>query len=245
MRILRPILALALALPVLDATAASAAEPDHGGWQWTVAPYIWGTGMDGKIGIGPVSVEVEQSFGDIVSHLDLGGMLRVEGEGRRVGVAIDFGYVNLSETTKLGDAEVTSEQFNAEVDAIIKVNEHFSALVGARFWKLNNDIDFANPALSDVDAERDWTDPVVGFIARTPLADRWDFRFRGDVGGFGGGSDLTWQAELLFAFEMTERSSVVFGYRALEVDFDSGSGAREFIYDVAQRGLEVGFAFHF
>lgn len=239
----RPVrLMVSLLFTTLVLAPAAARADEGGGWHWVNVPYIWGTGMDGTVGIGPARAEVDQSFSDVVSHLDLGAMMRLEGQGARWGISFDVAYVNLSETTKPGDAEVTSEQINAELDATYRVNDHFQALVGGRFWKLNNDVDFANPVLNDVDAERDWLDPVVGFIAKAPMGDHWEFRFRGDVGGFGAGSDLSWQAELAFGWKVNEKFTLVLGYRVLEVDYDSGSGAREFVYDVSQQGPGIGFA---
>jgi hypothetical protein len=77
------------------------------------------------------------------------------------------------------------------------------------------------------------------------MGEAWDFRFRGDLGGFGVGSDLSYQIELLFGWHATERFTLAFGWRLLDVDYDSGSGANRFIYDIQQQGPELGFAFHF
>ena len=43
-------------------------------------------------------------------------------------------------------------------------------------------------------AGKSWIDPFVGVHFMAPLAERWWFGARGDVGGFGVGSDLAWQA---------------------------------------------------
>jgi len=39
--------------------------------------------------------------------------------------------------------------------------------------------------------------------------------------------------------------SVYLGYRALDMDYETGSGATLFKYDVLSSGPQVGLAFHF
>ena len=70
-----------------------------------------------------------------------------------------------------------------------------------------------------------------------PLGEGWALRAWGDVGGFGVGSDFTWQAAALVG-----RSSggwrVEFGYRALAVEFDDG----ELETDLVAHGPFLGVA---
>ena len=39
------------------------------GWTYQVAPYLWGSGLDGEVGIGPVTAPAEASFSDLVENL--------------------------------------------------------------------------------------------------------------------------------------------------------------------------------
>jgi hypothetical protein len=67
---------------------------------------------------------------------------------------------------------------------------------------------------------------------------------RGDLGGFGAGSDFTWNAVGMLGYDFHIRSvasTVVLGARALYQDFEDGA----FRWDVTQYGPVLGLAFHF
>lgn len=66
-------------------------------------------------------------------------------------------------------------------------------------------------------------------------------RRRGDVGGFGVGSDLTWQAFAGIGYGFNPRWSVTAGYRALGVDFQRSW----FELDVIMHGPVVGVGLRF
>ena len=68
----------------------------------------------------------------------------------------------------------------------------------------------------------EWVDPVVGGRMRHQFASGSEFNLEGDVGGFGAGSEFSWQAVATYGFDVnvfnTTMRSVV-GYRALSVDY--------------------------
>ena len=59
----------------------------------------------------------------------------------------------------------------------------------------------------------------------------------GDAGGFGVGSQLTYQIYAGFGKEFKKKFSALLGYRYLFVDYKSGG----FLYDVHMQGLQAGF----
>ncbi len=63
----------------------------------------------------------------------------------------------------------------------------------------------------------------------------------GNAGGFGAGSDLTWDVFGGFGYEWNDWLSTVIGYRHLEVDYDDEG----FVYDVTQTGPLIGGALKF
>ncbi len=80
------------------------------------------------------------------------------------------------------------------------------------------------------------------------LTDDLSLVFRGDIGGFGVGSDLTWNVAglLLYDFDLFGMdASVATGYRALYQDFEDGSGANKFAYDVTTQGPILGMVIRF
>jgi len=89
---------------------------------------------------------------------------------------------------------------------------------------------------SPVSESKAWVDPFVGFRARCQLWDHGYVVARGDIGGFGVSSDLTWNAFGALGMDLNERTSVEIGSRYLSVDYQSGG----FHYDVATRGPYIG-----
>ena len=91
-----------------------------------------------------------------------------------------------------------------------------------------------------------WTDPVVGMRLRHKT--RWggEVLLRGDIGGFGIGSDFTWQAFGGYAHVWPQDGwdiSAVVGYRALSLDYDEGAGNRRRGLDVVLHGPMMGVKF--
>ena len=66
----------------------------------------------------------------------------------------------------------------------------------------------------------DWWDPYVGLRGRYNLSTAFYLTAKGDIGGFGVGCDLTWQAEAALGVQMTRNIFTELGYRALSVDYD-------------------------
>jgi len=84
-------------------------------------------------------------------------------------------------------------------------------------------------------------------IARftTDIKDKWLFQFRGDIGGFGVGSDLTWQLHATAGYRFTKLFQMSLGYRILSTDYRVGEEPTEFLFDVNEFGPEIRFGFNF
>ena len=76
----------------------------------------------------------------------------------------------------------------------------------------------------------DWLDPIIGARIRYAVAPGHELFLRGDIGGFGLGSDFSWQAIGSYSFDFGTYNGVTFsgmvGYRALSVDNSQGDGRR-------------------
>jgi hypothetical protein len=66
----------------------------------------------------------------------------------------------------------------------------------------------------------DWWDPFIGLRGQVSLSEKCYFSAKGDIGGFGVGSDFAWQAEAVFGVSLTPRHYAELGYRALSMDYD-------------------------
>lgn len=133
---------------------------------------------------------------------------------------------------------------------------------GARYWYASADltldfkesIDFERRGWKRVGKQSiklsdtfDWVDAVVGMRVRQQLAPGHEIDFVGDIGGFGAGSNLSWQIFGGYArtFQYGNASvAASFGYRVLGVDYDGGSGKNVWHLDTIMHGPLAGLSVH-
>jgi opacity protein-like surface antigen len=261
LKIFTPFLAVPAMLLAGTAFAADAALPElppevppESAWTFTIAPYLWMAGMTGTVAqFGAPPIEVDASFSDILENLDIGAMVVGEARNGRFGIAFDFQYVHLSATadTPFGllanQVEVTSQTLTTLLAAEYRVVETATASVdlmaGGRLWWVETDIDpQGGPAdpLFFTDGDT-WVDPIIGAKARVDLSERFYFTTWGMIGGFGVSSEFTWDVMAALGYEVTDKISMVGGYRALGVDYSNGA----FVFDVVQHGPILGAVFRF
>jgi hypothetical protein len=135
-------------------------------------------------------------------------------------------------------------------------------LAGARYWHQRADLDLAVSAgveIGDLDVSRsiavarsgsvDWVDPLVGVRIRHQLAPGQELALRGDIGGFGAGSQFSWNLMAGYSFVLCAKDGVTYsgllGYRLLDVDYKQGSGRTRYEYDVLQHGPLSGLTVRF
>jgi hypothetical protein len=229
---------LAASLALLLATPGGAEE-----WKYDLEVYLLGAGIDGTAGIGPVEAEVDLSFGDVLEELEFGamGLFRArKGRWAFLGDAIFVGLGTASEV-----AEVDVDQLILEGIGVYKITDRLGLLFGGRYIDLENEVAFRGPLGLRARGGESWLDPVVGLGVEAPTGGKWTFYGRFDAGGFGVGSDFSYQAKLNFAYRRAERYSLIFGYRLLDIDYDDGTGPDRFLYDVQTSGPNAGIIFHF
>ena len=94
-----------------------------------------------------------------------------------------------------------------------------------------------------------WADPLVGLRLRHQFAPGLNFVASGDVGGFGVGSQFSWQALAAINYDFCVRNNVTWsgmlGYKALSVDYSKGSGLTRYEYDMTMHGPILGITARF
>ena len=93
----------------------------------------------------------------------------------------------------------------------------------------------------------EWIDPVVGARIRHQIAPGRELTLVGDVGGFGAGSEFSWQAVATYGFDVNCLGTplhAVIGYRALAVDFSEDGRFGKNALDVVQHGPVMGVTFN-
>ena len=105
-------------------------------------------------------------------------------------------------------------------------------------------LDFKNTDRK-VAQHKTWVDPIVGLALRTPGDGRLVARLYSEIGGFGAGSDFSWQLFPVVGVRLTRSAAVEFGYRWLDIDYATGEGNEQFGYDVLTQGPVGGFTLRF
>ncbi|MCJ7752030.1 MAG: porin family protein [Armatimonadetes bacterium] len=215
------------------------------GRQSTIAIYGWMTGVNADLRAGPVEANVDASFSDILDNLDTGLMLYYEVLEEDTGFYLDVVHARVSDVIErpLLTVDWDVKQTLIEAGALLRQGAPGAGvdiILGVRYVDLDSEVGLTPPSVSAASGDH-WLDPVVGVRYRTSLSDKWAFSGRGDIGGFGFGSDFSWQLVGVFGYEMSPRWSLGLGYRYLDIDYDES----DFGFDGAMSGPLVGFAYGF
>ena len=139
-------------------------------------------------------------------------------------------------------------------------------LGSARYWNQDVDLSLHLTGTLTADLERlglklkrsgrvavaraddlEWVDPVVGGRIRHQIAPGKDLRLEGDIGGFGAGSQFSWQVVGVYAFHTALFGVPLhadLGYRALSVDYSERGRHGKDGLDVLQHGPVMGVTFN-
>lgn len=238
-------------LATITVTFLASAPLQASDWTHEVAPYMWGTGLAGTTSIGPATVDVDASFSDILDSLEMAAMGSYRGSKDRVSVLFDVVYAGLGGSgtgpAEAVSADVDIDQLVMEGDLGYALTDHLHGFVGLRYVDLKSRIRFQGPfeGVPTVRGEADWIDPVIGLYYAAPFSDTWSFSLRGDVGGFGVGSDFAWQGVGILRWQASPGFGVILAYRYLSSDYDKGQGDSYFRYDVSMQGPALGIVFTF
>jgi hypothetical protein len=226
-------------------------DEDHSKWNFVIEPYMMFPNMSGETGIGEVlpSVEVDANVGDIFGHLKFGAMLYAEAGNDKWTITSDLLYMKLEQDIKTNQfvtgGDITMQQLAWEVAGLRRVMPWLDAGIGLRLMSLDMEIN-ATTLLNDRSASTNetWVDPII--VARTQglINNKWIYKVRGDFGGFGIGSNFSWQLQADFGYRFSELFYTTLGYRIIGVDYDNGSGADRFLYDINTFGAVVRFGFN-
>ena len=222
--------------------APATAQPADGEWNVFVAPYLMGAAMSGKTTLRGVDVDVDVSASDIFSNLQFGAMgIAVVRKGNW-GFGTDLIWMALGTTVRNTNVDVNQGAF--AFYGLRRLSPAADVTFGLRVNTLQSTLTFKGPDAS-VSQNQTWVDPIAGVTLRSPAGRRVQWRLYSEVGGFGAGSNFTWQVFPTLSLRVTDKASLEFGYRWLDVDYDTGERNEQFRYDVLTQGPVVGFGFRF
>ena len=194
--------------------------------------------------------EVDASPDDIFSNLRMAAMLYFEAGTDKMAFSSDIIFMDLKQDVKPGTVvtggEAFAKQISAEFAWLKKVTPWFDLGAAARITDIKADLDIQTVAGGrEASNRKTWVDPVIIARAQTPLEQKFILEFRGDIGGFGVGSDLTWQIQANAGYRFSKLVHAKVGYRILDIDYEKGDDADRFMYDIATSGIVIKVGFNF
>jgi len=214
-------------------------------WTFDVTLYGLAAGMTGDVGIGPVNADLDVGFDQIADNLEFGGMGRMRVGYERWSLNMDVIYMGLGASKNGVSAEF--DQWVVEPSVGFMAAKGFEVLAGVRYNNLSGELRGPGvlPTPRIPAGTQEWWDPIIGANLRLPFARQFRFNLRTDIGGFGVGSDITWQAYPSVSWHPYNWCSLELGYRWVYMDYSDGSGLNSFRYDILTHGPQLGFTFSF
>ncbi len=232
-----------LAAPALAQSQGGAAKTDE--WQFTVAPYLILPWMNGTTAVKGYELEVNANPSDIFSNLQFGAMGYFEARKARWAFGVDALYMALGSSIDQPPLNIDVNQGAYTFVGMRQVHENVDVLFGARWNVLQGKLSFKGPLQTVLNDTKQWVDPIVGLRLKQNFRGKWHFSLEGDIGGFGAASKFAWELYPVVGVDVHKRVSLDLGYRVLGMDYDTGSGANYFKYDVITQGIVLGASFHF
>ena len=229
--------------------------PPPSPWSFSVSPYLWFAGLDGKVAVNSnlPTVNVGVKFTDIFKSIDwFPPPVMVAGEVRYNDFAAftDFIFLGI-EDEKAAERGPIAVNADVKLDQIIWTfggsyrfidNEYGSValLAGGRLWNADARGTLTGPlAVREKSGSKTWVDPIIGLNARFALGGGFGLQGEADVGG--GAAKVDWQLLGTLQYQAEDWLTLDAGYRYLAVNFSDGG----FHYNVALHGPIIGATFRF
>lgn len=244
----RPLLLAALLLATAVAPLARAETLRDDRWRFQATPYVWMSGLKGQVR--PLrhapTVAVDKSFSELMDSLDAAAF--ITGTARRGNAVLqaDLTHAATSDAVPLplglvarARVRQTSATLTAGYAWVADEHTGIDLLAGIRYWDINAAV--AVPGVAAARSDSTFVDPIAGVRWRQAVSPRWSSVAYADIGGFGLGSDVTWQLLALANYQASEQVFVSMGYRHQQLDYrDKGKRL-----DVALSGPMLGLTWRF
>ena len=211
--------------------------------------------MNGSTGIGKLpDVSVDANAGDIFSHLQMAAMVYGEAYTDDWALGMDIIYMNLKQDAEprgeVLDGSLHAKQFAAEFNGFRKLLPWLDLGVG---WRVNTltasaRVNTDSPedlTVLNLTSKKTWVDPIIIARIQNPEGEKLLYQFRGDIGGFGVGSQFAWQIQAYVGYRFSKLFQLSGGYRIISMDYNKGSDSNRFLYDVNTSGPVVRLGFNF
>lgn len=226
----------------------SAKEKD---FTFAVNPYFWTVAIGGQVALPNTELyNFNLKFTDAISDLKMAAMLAGRFKYKTVSLLYDITYVNLSPTLSIPASQSgryingTSQfkEFTGDFTIAYRVpipdkSVQLDVYGGTRVWSIDRTINLTSTnGLTSTDNQNNtWVDPVFGALVNVDFNKNWFSYLRGDLGGFGAGSEFTTMFILGAGYRFDEHWNTSLGLKSLYVDYLKNNST----WIVSQTGLLV------
>lgn len=219
-------------------TSPIRAQAPSSGFVTHIRPYFWLSGVSGSVTSAPLTFPINSSFGDLLDNVKIGAFAAVTVEKARWGMYGDFQYISLvGGGTGPSGATLELQNVIGEVDGFLRIPAGSGSLkfvLGVRVYSVDETL--TPNSQPPVKSNTTVADPILGAVGEWSIGKRWNFEMRGDLGGFGIGSEFTNQLSVVFQWQINDRLRLPFGYRVLGYQINDGG----VVMDTRMTGLVVG-----
>ncbi len=236
-----PILSLCLILTLTPLVSTHAEDP----WKFEFVPYIWAAGMDADVTVGSRTADVSVGFDDLLDATDIGGAFLAVTQYERVVLWTQLDYFELDTNNVKG----SPERIRAESDSLFLTaalgyqfntfgeRSTIDVMGGFRYLDMENSLTVAN--LRSKDGGQEIWDGI--FMLRPSFYLTDTIRFNPTLSIGTGDSDLTYELQPQFQFQLNDSLVARVGYRRLYYDYSGDHGN----FDGSFHGLIAGLGFVF
>ena len=247
------IISISIVLVLFGCICPSAFGQDNptGGekWEFSVTPYFWMAGIEGDVTVKGNKADVDVDFDEILDVLDFGGQVHIEAQKGPWGLLFDLSFLALSsDDLRPPNAEMELDMWIVELGGFYRLGDWptggmnggamtLDLLAGGRYWQLDQEVEIGPLSRK---TSQDWIDPFIGARLIMEMNDWLVWHLRGDVGGFAisdDASEFTWNVYVGPAFKISDKVTIVAGYRALGLNKERGSNLDA---DLKMHGPQVG-----
>lgn len=236
---------------VVSAVSTVPAQAEE--FEYSASLYGWMAGLGVEVETDQGTASSDLSFSEILEDLD--GAFMGAFEARR-GRLILLGDIQYTATKSRDDSPFGVAYSDIEAKTKLKIASAFVMYrqidqpdltvdlgAGLRYASVELDVRLSPGLLPEkkVSTDDSWIDPVLIARFEKALGNDWSVTGLADIGGFGVGSNLTWQAMLGASYEFNDRWTGRVAYRHMH--FDRSNGSRDFKLDLS--GPIVGVTYNF
>lgn len=250
---LNEIMAVTSMISIMPVLAFSVGAASAGDWEHQLTPYAWAVGQKGDTGVrntvvGDLIADYDLSPSDILDRLDGAFLFAYRAEKNKTwGLTADVVYMDLTDDGAVGpfeiDVDASQLLISVAYTRAIRKESPWWWFGGGRWIDLDNKITFQGTGPIGIGAtvrpSESWFDPYAGLHYRRELSTRWHLGVMAEAGGFGVGSDLSYQGMAEAAFDINDLLQLRFGYRLLDADYDDN----DFVFDTTSQGVIIGLTF--